>query len=70
MSRVLVIDDNMDVRRQFATTLRCAGHDVAEAENGRDGLALLRSSATDVVIVDILMPEVDGLEVIVTLKTI
>ena len=61
--RVLLIDD--DVARLFArTVLAGAGHEVAEAANGRDGVDLYRRKRADVVVTDLFMPGRDGLEVV------
>lgn len=64
MSRIIVIDDSSSVRGFIAHTLSTAGHSVATAANGRRGLDLLRSDHFDLVITDLFMPEVDGLETI------
>ncbi|MFI5310388.1 MAG: response regulator [Gemmatimonadales bacterium] len=68
MCRVLVIEDDGDVRHQLVATLRLAGHDVSEADNGCDGLSLVESCTPEVAIVDILMPGLDGLETISAVK--
>ncbi len=64
MARVLVLDDEEEVRRVLVRALRSAGHQAIEAENGRDGLELVKSEPVDLVITDLVMPEVDGLEFI------
>ena len=60
--RVTLVEDNHDVREAVAQLLRSAGHRVAEAASGEAGLALLRAQATDVALVDIGLPGIDGLE--------
>jgi CheY-like chemotaxis protein len=62
MAKIVVIDDVAGVRRSVVSTLKRAGHDVYEAESGRAGAALVREHGADLVITDILMPELDGLE--------
>lgn len=62
--RVLIIDDMAGVRESLRATLRGAGFDVATANDGRDGLASLAAGTFDIVVTDIWMPEVDGLNVI------
>ena len=57
---MLVVDDDADIRRLVAELLRRAGHDVVEAENGRAGLRAFHSSAPDLVVLDVSMPELDG----------
>lgn len=64
MLRVLVIDDDDAVRLTIRNCLLSAGHEVADAPNGERGLAAFEASSFDVVILDILMPEKEGIETI------
>jgi DNA-binding response OmpR family regulator len=59
-ARVLVIDDEPDIRKLVAELLRRAGHDVVEAEDGRSGLRSLHASPPDLVLLDVSMPDLDG----------
>jgi DNA-binding response OmpR family regulator len=59
-ARVLVIDDEPDIRKLLGTLLRRAGHEVAEADNGRTGLRALHAFPPDLVLLDVSMPEMDG----------
>src|SRR3954468_22963551 len=59
-ARILVVDDDPDIRTLIAELLRRAGHDVIEAENGRVGLRALHASPPDLVVLDVSMPELDG----------
>jgi DNA-binding response OmpR family regulator len=59
-ARVLVIDDDSDIRKLLVTLLRRAGHDVTEADNGRTGLRALHAFPPDLVLLDVSMPEMDG----------
>jgi class 3 adenylate cyclase len=61
---VLVIDDFEANRRNFSRLLKLQGHSATVAENGRQGLALLRERAFDMVLLDIMMPEMDGYQVL------
>jgi two-component system response regulator MprA len=61
--RVLVVDDEPSVRTALERALRLEGYDVALAEDGSDALRQLAVSAPDAMVLDVLMPEVDGLEV-------
>ncbi len=63
MARVLVVDDEPAVRRALERALRLENHDVSLAENGEQALDVLARGATDAVILDVLMPRLDGLEV-------
>ena len=67
MPSVLVVDDQDEVRQLIRETLEQAGYEVEEARDGKEGLERYRARSTDLVIMDILMPEQDGLEAIMTL---
>lgn len=60
--RVLVVDDETAVREAIARALRLDGHDVRVATNGAEALELLAAESIDVVVLDVLMPVLDGLE--------
>ena len=64
LPKVLVIDDMKGVRESLRAALTAAGFDVTTANNGREGLAALGAASFDMVVTDIWMPEVDGLNVI------
>jgi DNA-binding NtrC family response regulator len=64
MARILVIDDEADVRELLEETLRSLGHSVVLATNGKEGLNLHRANPVHLVITDIFMPEKEGLETI------
>jgi len=68
MAKILVIDDVPEVRSILSRWLRQAGHEVAEAEDGSDGLQRFCSTAADLVITDLYMPENEGIETIVTMR--
>jgi DNA-binding response OmpR family regulator len=59
-SRVLVIDDDDDIRALVAELLQRAGLDVEQAENGRVGLRAFHQAPADLVVLDVSMPEMDG----------
>jgi two-component system response regulator MprA len=60
--RILVVDDEPQLRRALERTLKLEGYDVDTAEDGREALEELGRSAFDAVVLDVLMPELDGLE--------
>jgi len=64
MEKILVIDDDKLVRKVFKLTLSKEGYDVLEAEDGRQGLQLIKTENPDLVLTDFLMPGINGLEVI------
>src|SRR5437879_2409932 len=64
MTRVLVMDDDAMLRGAIRVVLESAGYDVIEARDGDAGLRLYREQGADLLLVDLFMPERDGLEVI------
>ena len=64
MARILLIDDDEQVRAFLSRVLKEAGYDVVEASNGRAALDMFSQTPPELVLTDILMPEADGLEVI------
>lgn len=63
-ARILVVDDNLEMRELIERILRRDGHDVVHAINGRDALSALSTGAFDLVLTDLFMPEMDGIELI------
>jgi adenylate cyclase len=66
--QILVIDDNESNRDLLARQLARDGHAVETVASGREGLALVRERAFDLILLDVLMPEMSGYEVLATLK--
>ena len=64
MATILIIDDEAPIRALLGTALQSAGHDVVEVSRGREGLRLYRQKPADLVVVDLLMPELSGLDTI------
>jgi DNA-binding NtrC family response regulator len=64
MARILVIDDDAAILVTVELVLKRAGHDVVTAINAYDGLERLEQASFDLVVVDLFMPEMDGLEAI------
>jgi CheY-like chemotaxis protein len=64
----MVVDDEDSLRRLLRRALETAGHEVVEAADGRQALRLHRSHPAELVVTDILMPEQDGIEVIMALR--
>jgi CheY-like chemotaxis protein len=62
MTRILIIDDDEAVRKATSTMLEGRGFDVVAVENGQAGVDAVKAGAFDAVIVDVFMPEMDGLE--------
>jgi len=61
--RVLVVEDEKDVRDMLRLNLKAGGFDVLEAHNGAEGLAIAKAEIPSVVILDLMMPEMSGMEV-------
>lgn len=66
--RILLIDDDANIRGILAEMLTTAGYEVVEASNGKEGVKLYRDVPFDLVVTDLLMPEKDGLEVVMELR--
>jgi twitching motility two-component system response regulator PilH len=62
MAKVLVVDDSPTEIFQFKNILEDLGHQVLTAENGRDGVAIAQSEQPDVVLMDIVMPDMNGFQ--------
>jgi len=61
--RILVVEDERDVRDMIRIHLKAAGFDVLEAHNGAEGLAIAKQDLPAVIILDLMMPEMSGVEV-------
>src|SRR6267378_235004 len=67
MATILIIDDEEIIRVLLRSALEAEGYEVTEAANGRQGLDLYRQRPTDLVITDIVMPELNGLDMLLEL---
>ncbi len=68
MKQILLIDDDAAARFLVSDILQEQGYSVTTADNGKEGLLLLDQESPDLVITDIIMPDMDGIEVIMQLK--
>jgi two-component system, NtrC family, response regulator AtoC len=68
MRRVLVVDDEENIRLVLKTLLKRHGYDVEVADNGESALSLVDSFGPDVILTDVRMPKMDGLDMLATLK--
>ena len=68
MKKILVIDDNADIRENTAEILMLAGYQSITAENGKKGVELAMKEHPDLIVCDIMMPELDGYGVLHLLK--
>ncbi len=66
--RILIVDDEVKMRRILEIMLQKMGHQVVSAGNGREALERFRSAGADMVITDLRMPEMDGIELLASLR--
>ena len=69
MATVLVIEDDADIRVLLATALRSAGHTALVSANGRAGLEMIRRGGVELIILDMILPDMGGDLVVETLKS-
>jgi two-component system OmpR family response regulator len=67
-ARLLVVDDEQDIRELLAASLRFSGFEVFTADNGREALDAVTTVAPDLVVLDVMMPGIDGLGVVRRLR--
>jgi len=63
MAKILIVDDDPDIREAASIILESAGHEVVTAQDGLEGLELLKAEKPDIMILDLLMPKMDGFSV-------
>ncbi|MBI5766254.1 MAG: response regulator [Verrucomicrobia bacterium] len=68
MSRILLIEDDAPLRGVMAEALQSAGHEVLQAEDGRQGLEIFTIAPADLVVTDLIMPGQEGIETIMQLR--
>ena len=68
MFHILVVDDDKNIRRLMQAVLQADGYAVATAENGAEALAVMERETVDLVVLDIMMPQMDGYEFTRTLR--
>ncbi|MEO8294391.1 MAG: response regulator transcription factor [Gemmatimonadota bacterium] len=64
MNRVLLVEDNVDLAFGLRTSLEVEGYEVLHAETGTRGIALARDNAPDLIVLDLMLPEMSGYEVL------
>ncbi len=60
MTRVLIVEDDADIREALGELLASAGYEIDEAANGLEGLAAARRARPDLIVLDLMMPVMDG----------
>jgi CheY-like chemotaxis protein len=68
MANIMVVDDSRLIRNVLQEILTSDGHEVIEATNGQEAIKMIAEQTPDCIILDILMPEMDGFEVLKVLK--
>ena len=68
MFQILLVDDDIEFLRGLGKAIRQHGYDVTEAADGREAMARLREKLPDLIVTDINMPEMDGIEIINELR--
>jgi DNA-binding NtrC family response regulator len=70
MANILLVEDDLSMLETLSLAMRSKGHNVVTAQNGEQGIATIAENRFDLVITDILMPQVDGLGMIDELKQV
>jgi two-component system chemotaxis response regulator CheY len=70
MKQILSVDDSSSIRQMVTFTLRKAGYEVAEAVDGKDGLTKVSGAKFDLIITDLNMPNMDGIEMITAVRKV
>ena len=68
MKRILLIEDNLEIRENISEILELKGYEVMVATNGLEGLESAKLNMPDLILCDIMMPELNGHEVLIQLK--
>jgi DNA-binding response OmpR family regulator len=68
MNRILIVDDEPQVRLMLSTCLGRAGFDVSEAADGEEALKINAAAPVDLIVLDLLMPGMEGLETLMSLR--
>jgi CheY-like chemotaxis protein len=68
MARILIVDDEKGLRRSTAIAFQLSGHQVEEAATGNEALQLVQKDIFDLIITDLVMEDIDGLELIKKIK--
>jgi len=69
MASILIVDDQPDIRRVLARLVRLAGHDAVDLPGGPEALEHLARHVPDLILLDVMMPDVDGFDVLRVVRT-
>lgn len=70
MATIMAVDDSASMRRMVAFTLKGAGHEVIEAEDGVEAFSAAKNQKVDLVVTDVNMPNMDGITLVKELRTL
>jgi two-component system chemotaxis response regulator CheY len=70
MAKILIVDDSASMRNMVATTLKTRGHSITEASDGQQAVNHAKQTSFDVVVSDVNMPVMNGIELIKNLRTL
>lgn len=70
MASILAVDDSASMRQMVSFTLKGAGYDVVEAQDGAEALGLAKTRSVNLVVTDVNMPKMDGIALIRALRTL
>lgn len=62
-SKILIVEDDHDINNLLAMNLRSSGYEIESSENGMQGLKMAQAGTYDLIILDLMLPEIDGLEI-------
>jgi len=68
MATILIIDDSTYMRSKIRNALKPEGHDLLEAESGSEALQIIQQRSLDCIILDLIIPEIDGVKILKTLQ--
>lgn len=68
MSKILIVDDEEAILLMYSEKLKTAGHEILTANDGKEGLKIAQKEKPDLIFLDIIMPQVNGLDVLKELK--
>ena len=68
--RILIVEDEKNLARFVSLELQHEGYDVVTADNGREGLEMALEKDFDLILLDLMLPEMDGFEVVIKVETV
>ncbi len=69
MSKIIIVEDEVAIRHMYGLKLKFAGHTIYEAGDGAEGLEVIKAEKPDIVLLDLMMPRMDGTEMLRELRS-